>query len=84
LEDILEPHEVEAHEVPEVWEGDFGKKTLESMLIIPSILQQETNADLEMQEWPPHSVKKRIKWYTNLNLLAIEEEFNALNVEIFR
>lgn len=61
MEDILVPHEVEAHEVLEGWEGEFGKKILESMLIIPSILQQERDADLEMQEWLLHSVLERVE-----------------------
>jgi hypothetical protein len=50
LKDILVLHEVEAHEVLEGREGEFGKKILESMLIIPSILQLERDADLERQE----------------------------------
>lgn len=58
---------MEAHEVMEDWEDEFGWKTSGSILTILSWLQQEKDGDLEMQELLDHSGEEKKK-QTNRSL----------------
>jgi len=57
--DILVALDPEFHEVLEEQGDEFDSKFFENMMTIPSKLQQERDADLEMPGSLGHSVKKK-------------------------
>ena len=57
--DILVALDPEFHEVLEEQGDEFDSKNFENMMTIPSKLQQERDADLEMPGSLGHSVKKK-------------------------